>query len=64
MNNYNGNLVRQQWFIGMEVNFKPKGFFKGKELRGTVIGHLYVNHLIIKSGETDWLVSTFRCNPI
>ena len=63
MNHYNGDLVRKQWHIGMKVFFKPKGFLKGKELYGTIIGHIYVNVLIISSGETEWFVSTFRCRP-
>ncbi len=62
MNHYNGDLVRELWPIGTEVTFKPKGFLKGKELEGIITGHMYVNVLIVKSGETEWFVSTFRCN--
>ena len=56
MNHYNGDLVREQWAIGIEVFFKPKGFLNGKELKGVITGHLYVNVLIVKSGETEWFV--------
>lgn len=60
----NGDAVREQWFVGREVFFKPKGFLRGPALKGVVTGHIYVNVLIIKSGETEWMVSTNRCEPV
>ncbi len=63
MNHYNGDEVRKQWPIGMKVSFKPKGWVSGESLSGIVEGHLYVNLLFIKSGETTWCASTFRCTP-
>ncbi|MFM2292700.1 MAG: hypothetical protein RIS29_2513 [Bacteroidota bacterium] len=63
MNHYNGDEVRKQWPLGMTVKFRPKGWMRGESLTGTITGHLYVNLLIIKSENTEWTVSTFRCEP-
>lgn len=63
MNHYNGDIVRKEWPIGMPVKFKPKGWCSGESLNGEIVGHLYVNLLIIKSGNTEWAVSTFRTEP-
>lgn len=63
INHYNGDVVREQWPIGMEVTFRPKSFMGGKPLKGVIIGHIYTNVLIIESNEAKWWISTFRCDP-
>lgn len=62
MNHYHGTVVRREWPIGTKVKFKPKDLIQGEELIGEIIGHMYVNVLIIKSHETEWKISTFRCS--
>lgn len=64
MNHYNGSVVRKQWPVGTIVKFKPKGWCGGEMLVGEIVGHLYVNVLIIKSQNTQWAVSTFRSEKI
>jgi len=64
MNHYNGTLVREQWPVGTEVSFKPKGWVYGKPLIGKITGHLFVNVLIIESKGSKFWVSTFRCSII
>ena len=61
MNHYNGRIVREIWPIGLIISFKPKGHIEGKDLKGIIIGHLYVNLLVIRSNDATWHVSTFRC---
>ena len=62
MNHYNGDLVRKNWPVGMKVFFKPKDLVGG-EFEGVIVDHIYVNVLIIQSGENKWWISTFRCRP-
>lgn len=65
MNHHHGTVVREQWPIGMKVKFIPKGLVSGEILTGEIVGHIYVNVLVIKT-ETNhqWKVSTFRCSKI
>lgn len=64
MNKYNGDLVRQTWKIGMQVNFRPKSWCGGNDLTGIITGHLYVNVLIVESQNTKYMVSVFRCSEL
>lgn len=64
MNNFHGYEVRKNWPVGQRVIFTPKGFIKGDKLTGIVVGHLYVNVLIIKCFYNEWAVSVFRCEKI
>jgi len=61
MNHYNGILVREQWKLGTLVFFRPKGWCGGEDLEGVIVGHIYVNVLIIESNGSKFMVSTFRC---
>jgi hypothetical protein len=64
MNHYSGVKVREAWPIEMSVKFRPKGWCGRECLTGKIVGHLYVNVLIIDSGNTTWAVSTFRCSAV
>ena len=64
LNHDHGDDVRKQWPEGTKVTFKVKDCISGKPMEGVVVGHLYVNVLIIKSGDNVWECSTRRCNYI
>lgn len=60
MNHHAGDIVRQEYPVGTIVSFEPKGMIDGDVLTGEVIGHMYINVLIIQSIGRKWWVSTFR----
>lgn len=61
-----GDMVREQWPVGHEVFFEPKGLLVGTLLKGVVVDYIYVNVLIIRENNSDrkWFVSTHRCQKV
>lgn len=63
---HSGTSVREQWPVGHEVFFEPKGLLIGMLLKGVIETHIYKNVLIVREIDSDrkWFVSTHRCQKV
>lgn len=57
----NGTAVREYFKEGSLINFRPKSWCGGADMKGIISGHIYTNVLIIESGGTKFMVSARRC---